>query len=128
MGGQANAAAAISKSTKSGKSGGDSATSSRSAIELQPTTVFALTMVAAAALYFYRLGAASLGASEAYSAWAAAMPSVGSIIHIPVPLDPGKQVFYYILLHYVAGIFGLSEAALRMLSAISAVVTLAILF
>jgi hypothetical protein len=128
MGGQANAAAAISKSTKSGKSGGDSATSSRSAIELQPTTVFALTMVAAATLYFYRLGAASLGASEAYSAWAAAMPSVGSIIHIPVPLDPGKQVFYYILLHYVAGIFGLSEAALRMLSAISAVVTLAILF
>ena len=60
-------------------------------------------MVAAAALYFFRLGAASLGASEAYSAWAAAMPGVGAIIHMPVPLDPGKQVFYYILLHYFTG-------------------------
>ena len=87
-----------------------------------------MTMVAAAALYFYRLGAASLGASEAYSAWAAAMPSPLAILHIPVPLDPGKQVFYYILLHYFSGIFGLSETSLRMLSAIFAVVTLAILF
>src|SRR5437588_7283064 len=106
------------------KSGAEVPLSSRSAIELEPTTVFALTMIAAAALYFYRLGAASLGASEAYSAWAAAMPSPWSIIHIPVPLDPGKQVFYYILLHYFGDVFGLSETSLRMLSAISAVVTL----
>ena len=40
-----------------------------------------------------------------------------AIIHIPVPLDPGKQVFYYILLHYFTGVFGLSETSLRMLSA-----------
>jgi mannosyltransferase len=101
---------------------------SRSAIELEPTTIFAMTMVAAAALYFFRLGVASLGASEAYSAWAAAMPSALSIIRIPILLDPGKQVSYYILLHYFTGIFGLSETSLRMLSAISAVATLAILF
>ncbi len=125
MGGQAKAAATI---TNSAKSGAEVAAPSRSAIELEPTTVFALTMVAATALYFYRLGAASLGASEAYSAWAAAMPSALSIVHIPVPLDPGKQVFYYILLHYFTGVFGLSETSLRMLSAISAVATLAILF
>jgi hypothetical protein len=125
MGGQAKAAATISKSTKSGA---EVAAASRSAIELQPATIFALTMAAAAGLYFYRLGAASLGASEAYSAWAAAMASPLSIIRIPVPLDPGKQVFYYILLHYFTGVFGLSETSLRMLSAISAVATLAILF
>ena len=124
MGGQAKVAASIDKPANSGKSPAPS----RSAIELQPTTVFALTMAAAAALYFYRLGAASLGASEAYSAWAAAMPSPWSIIHIPVPLDPGKQVVYYILLHYFTGVFGLGETSLRMLSAISALATLAILF
>ena len=56
--------------------------------------------------YFYRLGAASLGASEAYSAWAAAMPSPTAIFRIPVPLDPGKQVFYYILLHYFTASLG----------------------
>ncbi len=124
MGGQAKAAASIDKSANSTNSPADS----RSAFELEPTTVFALTMAAAAALYFYRLGAASLGASEAYSAWAAAMPSAWSIIHIPVPLDPGKQVFYYILLHYFTGVFGLGETSLRMLSAICAIATLAILF
>ena len=121
MGGQAKAAT-ISKSVTG------AAATSRSAIDLEPTTVFALTMIAAAALYFYRLGAASLGASEAYSAWAAAMPSPLAILHIPVPMDPGKQVFYYILLHYFATIFGFGETSLRTLSAIFAVVTLAILF
>jgi hypothetical protein len=110
------------------RAGTEVAPTSRSAIEFKPATVFAMTMVAASVLYFYRLGTASLGASEAYSAWAAAMPSSASIVHIPVPLDPGKQVFYYILLHYFTGVFGLSETSLRMLSAISAVATLAILF
>jgi len=115
----------------SGATAGNSriqSTTSHSAVEFEPTTIFAITLIAAAGLYFYRLGAASLGASEAYAAWAAAMPSAWSIIHIPVPLDPGKQVFYYILLHYFTGVFGMSEASLRMLSAISAVATLAILF
>src|SRR5579872_1642295 len=122
-GGQAKAAA-IFKSTESVDVGDPP----RSAIELDPTTVFVLTTLAASALYFFRLGAASLGASEAYSAWAAAMPSPMSIIHIAVPLDPGKQVFYYILLHYFTGVFGVSETTLRMLSPIFAVATLPILF
>jgi 4-amino-4-deoxy-L-arabinose transferase-like glycosyltransferase len=101
---------------------------SRSAIELEPTTIFALTAIAAAALYLYRLGTAPLGASEGYSAWAAAMPSPWAIIHIPVPLDPGKQVLYYILLHYFTGVFGMSEASLRALSPLFAIATLPILF
>ena len=124
-GGQAKAASITQSGTQSGAG---AAASSRSAIELEPTTVFALTLAVAAALYFYRLGAAGLGASEAYSAWAAAMASPWDIIHIPVPLDPGKQVFYYILLHYFTGVFGMSETALRMMSPIAAVLTLAILF
>src|SRR5271169_1772496 len=128
MGRQAKAATTITRSANSGTRGTQPASPLRGAIELAPTTVFALTTVAAAALYLYRLGAGSLGASEAYSAWAAAMPSAASIVHIPVPLDPGKQVFYYILLHYVAGVFGPSEVSLRMLSAISAIATLLILF
>lgn len=122
--GQAKAATTISAA----KSATNATASRRSAIELEPTTVFALTMVAAAALYFYRLGAASLGASEAFSAWAAAMPSARSIIHIPVLLDPGKQVLYYILLHYFTEVFGFSETSLRILSAVCGLATLAILF
>ena len=122
MGGQAKAG--ILKSSTSNVE----VAASRSAIELEPTTVFALTAIAAAALYFFRLGAASLGASEGYSAWAAAMPSPWAIIHIPVPLDPGKQVLYYILLHYFTGVFGMSEATLRALSPIFALATLPILF
>ena len=124
-GGQAKAAATISKSSKFGA---DTTASSRGALQLEPTTVFALTMVAAAAFYFYRLGAASLGASEAYSAWAATMTSPLSILRIPVPLDPGKQVFYYILLHYFSEVFGLGETSLRMLSVIFALATLALLY
>jgi hypothetical protein len=120
-GGQARAASIT-------QSGAGVAVSTRSAIELQPTTVFALTLAVAAVAYFYRLGAAALSASEAYSEWAAAMPSPADIIHLPVPLDPGKQVFYYILLHYITRIFGTGEVALRMFSALAAVATLAILF
>jgi mannosyltransferase len=125
MGGQAKSAAT---NKQSAQANADRTAASRSALELEPNTVFALTIAMAAALYFYRLGAASLGAAEAYSAWAAAMPSPLAIIHIPVPLDPGKQVFYYILLHYFTGVFGMSETSLRLLSAISALVTLAVLF
>ena len=123
MGGQAKAGI-----LKSSTANVDAVAASRSAIELEPTTVFALTAIAAAAFYIYRLGAASLGASEAYAAWAAAMSSPWAIIHIPVPLDPGKQVFYYILLHYFTGVFGMSEASLRALSPLFAIATLPILF
>ncbi|HLX37626.1 MAG TPA: glycosyltransferase family 39 protein [Candidatus Binataceae bacterium] len=122
MGGQAKAGI-----LKSSTSNVDVA-ASRSAIELEPSTVFALTAIAAAILYLFRLGAAPLGASEAYSAWAAAMPSPWAIIHIPVPLDPGKQVFYYILLHYFTAVFGMSEVSLRTLSPLFALATLPILF
>jgi 4-amino-4-deoxy-L-arabinose transferase-like glycosyltransferase len=92
------------------------------------TIVFAATILAAAVLYCWHLGGDSLGASEAYSAYAAARTSVGAIIAIPVLYDPGKQILYYILLHFWAMIFGHSEIALRSMSVGFALGALVLLF
>lgn len=90
--------------------------------------IFAALVVASAAIYSFRLGTDALGASEAYSAWAAAKPTVGAIFRIPVLHDPGKQVFYYVVLHFFIRIFGSSEIALRSVSVIFAVASVAIIF
>jgi 4-amino-4-deoxy-L-arabinose transferase-like glycosyltransferase len=90
--------------------------------------VFAATLAAAAVLYAWRLGADSLGASEAYSAWAASHSSVGAIVGIPVLYDPGKQILYYVLLHFWAMPLGHSEIALRALSVGFAVLAVLLLF
>ncbi len=58
------------------------------------------------AAYLSRFAHDPLGASEAYSAWAASRRGVGAIIAIPVPYDPGRQILYYIVLHYFIAIFG----------------------
>ena len=42
--------------------------------------------------------------------------------------DPGKQVFYYTVLHYYTRIFGLSEISLRSTSVIFSLMTLALMF
>ena len=90
--------------------------------------IFAALVVASAAIYSFRLGTDALGASEAYSAWAAAKPTVGAIFRIPVLHDPGKQVFYYVVLHFFTRIFGLSEITLRSVSVIFAVASVAFVF
>src|SRR5712671_5438722 len=74
-----------------------------------PVQIFVAILIVAAIVYSFRIGADALGASECYSAWAAAKPNVGAIVRMPVLHDPGKQVFYYSLLHYYTRIFGLSE-------------------
>ena len=94
----------------------------------RPLEIFAAIFVAAGLVYLFHLGANALGASEAYSAWAAAKPGVGAIVRTPVLHDPGKQVFYYVVLHYYTQIFGLSEISLRSMSAIFSLVTLALVF
>ena len=94
----------------------------------RPLEIFAALFVAAGLVYLFHLGANALGASEAYSAWAAAKPGVGAIVRTPVLHDPGKQVFYYVVLHYYTQIFGLSELSLRSMSAIFSLVTLALVF
>ena len=65
----------------------------------RPLQIFAAIFVVAAAAYSFHLGADSLGASEAYSAWAAAKPGIGAIVRTPILYDPGKQVMYLVVLH-----------------------------
>ena len=94
----------------------------------RPFEIFAAIFVASGFIYSLHLGTDALGASEAYSAWAAAKPNVGAIVRTPVLHDPGKQVFYYVVLHYYARIFGLSEISLRSLSVIFSLTTLALVY
>ncbi len=94
----------------------------------RPLEIFAAIFVAAGFIYSFHLGTDALGASEAYSAWAAAKPGVGAIVGTPVLHDPGKQVFYYVILHYYTRIFGLSEISLRSLSVIFSLTTLMLVF
>ena len=93
-----------------------------------PMRIFVAIFVVAALAYSFRLGTDSLGASEAYSAWAAAEPSIGAIVRMPVLHDPGKQVFYYAVLHYYSRIFGLSEISLRSMSVIFSLISLVLIF
>ncbi len=94
----------------------------------RPLEIFAAIFVAAGLIYSFHLGTDALGASEAYSAWAAAKPGVSAIIRTPVLHDPGKQVFYYVVLHYYTQIFGLSEISLRSMSVIFSLITLVLVF
>jgi 4-amino-4-deoxy-L-arabinose transferase-like glycosyltransferase len=94
----------------------------------RPLGIFAAIFVAAGFIYSYHLGTDALGASEAYSALAAAKPGIGAIVRTPVLHDPGKQVFYYTVLHYYTRIFGLSEISLRSTSVIFSLMTLALVF
>jgi 4-amino-4-deoxy-L-arabinose transferase-like glycosyltransferase len=95
---------------------------------LRPLQIFVAIFVVAALAYSFRLGADALGASEAYSAWQAAKPGVGAIVSTPVLHDPGKQVFYHVVLHYYTRIFGLSEISLRSMSVIFSLITLVLVF
>jgi 4-amino-4-deoxy-L-arabinose transferase-like glycosyltransferase len=94
----------------------------------RPLEIFAAIFVAAGFIYSFHLGTDALGASEAYSAWAAAKPGIGAIVRTPVLHDPGKQIFYYVILHYYTRIFGLSEISLRSLSVIFSLTTLVLVF
>jgi hypothetical protein len=95
----------------------------------RPLEIFAAIFVAAGFIYSYHLGTDALGASEAYSAWAAAKPGVGAIVRTPVLHDPGKQVFYYVVLHYYTrSFFGLGEISLRSLSVIFSLTTLVLVY
>ena len=97
-------------------------------IAARPVAIFGALVAVAAIFYSFHLGRDPLGASEAYSAYAAARPSLGAIIHIPIADDPGKQLLYYIVLHYWTSIFGGREAPLRSLSVICGLGGLAMLF
>jgi mannosyltransferase len=94
----------------------------------QPVAIFGAVFAAAAIFYSFHLGRDPLGASEAYSAYAAARPSVGAIVRIPIADDPGKQLLYYVVLHYWTMVFGAGEAGLRAMSVIFGLCTIAMIF
>lgn len=73
-------------------------------------------MAAASLAYAYQLGREPLAASEAYSALAAAQPSIALVAHSALSLDPGKPVLYHLLLHWFSRWTGESETGLRVLS------------
>lgn len=94
----------------------------------QPVEIFGAVFAVAAIFYSFHLGRDPLGASEAYSAYAATRPGVGAIIHIPIADDPGKQLLYYIVLHYWTMIFGAHEAGLRAMSVVFGLGAIAMIF
>ncbi len=96
--------------------------------ERGPLLTIAALLVVAAVVYSFRLGSTALGASEAYSASAAAKPGIAAIVAIPINHDPGKVIGYYIALHLWATIFGTGELALRSFSAACSLAGLALLF
>src|SRR5260370_12773749 len=102
--------------------------SRRELLSRAPVQIFVAIFIVAALVYSFRLGADALGASEAYSAWAAAEPSIGAIVGRGGLHDRGKQVFYYIVLYCYAGIFGLSEISLRSVSVAFSLITLMLIF
>ncbi len=78
----------------------------------------AALLAASAVVYSYRLGHEPLGASEAYSALAAAQPSIAEVARSALSLDPGKPVLYHLLLHWFCRLFGLGETPLRAFSVV----------
>ena len=90
-----------------------------------------LTLVltaAATAVYCYHLGYQALGPSEAYSALAAAQPTIGAVAHNALQFDPGKPVLYHLLLHWFGEWFGYGEASLRAFSLFCGLASLALIF
>jgi len=87
-----------------------------------------LLVAFATPVYAYAIGSDSLGASEAYSALAAAQSSVASVVRTALLLDPGKPVLYHLLLHWFCGLFGPGEASLRGLSVLFALASIWLVF
>ena len=88
----------------------------------------ALSLALAAAVYAYHLGGAPLAASEAYSAAAAAQPSMALVADSALRLDPGKPVLYHLALHWFCRWAGFDEAGLRWLSVIFGVLSVNLVF
>jgi hypothetical protein len=83
---------------------------------------------AATVVYSYRLGYQALGPSEAYSALAAAQPTIEMVARNAIQYDPGKTFLYHVLLHWFCELFGSNETALRSFSLIFGLATLGLVF
>jgi 4-amino-4-deoxy-L-arabinose transferase-like glycosyltransferase len=96
--------------------------------EHRPILFAGILAVVIATAYSFQLGYDALGASEAYSALAAAQPTFSAVAHNAMQLDPGKPVLYHLLLHWFGQWFGTSEAALRAFSLIFGLASVVLVF
>ena len=87
----------------------------RNVLPLAAALVIAMSMTAGIVLRFWELGKASLWFDEGYTAWVISLPVKELVRAIHVDTAPP---LYYLLLHGWVKIFGRSEFAMRMLSAI----------
>jgi mannosyltransferase len=85
-------------------------------------------LTASALAYCWGLGQPPLGASEAYSAFAAAQSSVALVARTALATDPGKPVLYHLILHWFCGVFGFGETALRAPSVIFGLLAVYLVF
>ncbi|MGO9057370.1 MAG: glycosyltransferase family 39 protein [Candidatus Binataceae bacterium] len=85
-------------------------------------------LAASSAVYGYRLGHEPLSASEAYSALVASQPSIRTVWHSALGVDPGKPGLYHLLLHGLCGLVGSGEAGVRALSALFGVISVWLVF
>ncbi len=83
-------------------------------------------MLAAASIYSLHIGR-TLGASEAYSAMAAAQPSYGAVVHTALRFDQAKPPLYQILLHSLVLLLGDSETVLRIPSVLFSAIAVGLL-
>lgn len=90
--------------------------------------LLATILVFAAALYTFRLGAESLGASETYSVAIANQPDAARVLQSALAFDPGKPPLYHLALHSLIRIAGDGEAPVRALSVIFAVIGIALVY
>lgn len=86
-----------------------------------------ILLAIATSVYSCHLGRDALGASEAYSALAASQPNIREVAESALANDPGKPIFYHLLLHWFTRAFGNSEASLRSLSVLFGVASLGLL-
>ncbi|HTT76398.1 MAG TPA: glycosyltransferase family 39 protein, partial [Candidatus Binataceae bacterium] len=87
-----------------------------------------LILASTAAYILGICGHHTFATDETYSIWGASKPSIGAIIAVPVLYDPGKQLFYYLVLHYFARPWGYSETAVRALSLLFALCALGLIY
>ncbi|HVN28115.1 MAG TPA: glycosyltransferase family 39 protein, partial [Candidatus Binataceae bacterium] len=92
------------------------------------STLMLLALIVGAVLRFYDLGALQMSADEGATWAAAGAPSISDVIAIQQTHNAGKLPLHDLLLHGWISVFGDSIVAMRSLSALCGVITIALMF
>ena len=84
---------------------------------LNPPSFFCAAILVGAWLRFEHLDSVDMTAGEGVEWIAAAAPNIYGVLHLALPLNPGKLGLYDVMMHLWMEVFGDSLAALRALSA-----------